>query len=117
MLPIYLMYSFVLPFWIELKPSRRVALTAYCQSRPKSCARSQKICSRRQRNTGSICPRELSEGVRIQRSNVHLRGGGTREKGAAEARGAEGQSQTGGKRCRAAVEGAWRKGQGRDRLC
>jgi hypothetical protein len=32
------MYSFVLPFWIELKPSLCIALTAYCQSRPESCA-------------------------------------------------------------------------------
>src|SRR5438067_13116944 len=36
-----LMYSYFifLPFWIELKPSWCIALTAYCQSRPESCAR------------------------------------------------------------------------------
>src|SRR6266513_6392148 len=28
-----------LPFWIELKPSWCIALTAYCQGRPESCAR------------------------------------------------------------------------------
>jgi len=33
------MYSFILPFWIELKPCRYIALTAYCQARPWSCAR------------------------------------------------------------------------------
>src|SRR5260370_21748655 len=31
------MYA-LLPFWIELKPSWCIALTAYCQSRPESCA-------------------------------------------------------------------------------
>jgi len=25
---------FILPFWIQLTPSSRIALTAYCQSRP-----------------------------------------------------------------------------------
>jgi|SRR5882724_4771636 len=38
MLLLYSMYSFYLPFWIQLKPSWCIALTAYCQSRPESCA-------------------------------------------------------------------------------
>jgi hypothetical protein len=29
---------FEIMIWIQLKPSRCIALTAYCQSRPESCA-------------------------------------------------------------------------------
>src|SRR6266496_513376 len=34
----FIQCSFYLPFWIQLKPSWCIALTAYCQSRPESCA-------------------------------------------------------------------------------
>jgi hypothetical protein len=33
------MYSLYLPFWIDLKPSPSLTRTAYCQTRPQSCAR------------------------------------------------------------------------------
>src|SRR6266576_1837082 len=39
LIPCYQCIHIYLPFWIEVKPSSCIALTAYCQSRPASCAR------------------------------------------------------------------------------
>src|SRR4029453_12115161 len=61
-----------LPFWIQLKPSWCIALTAYCQSRPESCARRVPKLGRSQllRDSLSTSGGEAVSNTRLWRSQA-----------------------------------------------